>query len=145
VRVAEEKAWRRKLRERVERIVQLEPGEEIAHLVQGQHRPRMWLGLEFVVGTWAFILLRYYTVVVTDRRLLLVRGSKLTARPKRVEWDEPLESVVVDARKHGLLLDKLFLRRRTQEGLIRLRVARRFRSETDGIAEAVGAGAAATA
>jgi hypothetical protein len=142
-----EKKWRRKLRERAEQVAAetLEPGEQIVNVVQGQARPRFWLGLELLIGAWMFFLIKYYTVALTDRRLILLRGSKLTGRAKRVEWAEPRESVVVDMHKHGLLLDKLFLRRRTQEGMVRLRVARRFRSETDAVADALGAGAAAAA
>jgi hypothetical protein len=137
---APEKKWRRKLRERTESIAAgtLEPGEQIVNIVTGQARPRFWLGLELLIGSWMFFFIKYYTLALTDRRVILVRGSKLTARPKRVEWAEPPESVVVETYKRGFLLTKLFLARRHADGVVRLRVGRRFADEAAEIAATLG-------
>jgi hypothetical protein len=137
---APEKKWRRKLREQTEHVAAetLEPGEEIVSLAQGQARPRFWLGLELLLGWVMFFFIKYYTVVLTDRRLILLRGSKLSARPKTVEWAEPRESIVVETFKRGFLVSKFFFRRRHAEGVVRLRVARRAADEAEQIAAALG-------
>jgi hypothetical protein len=136
-----EKGWHRKLRERVEGAVAgtLEPGEQIQTVVQAQVWPRFFLGLEALFGPLMFLLVKYYTVALTDRRVILLPGSKATGRPTGVEWAAQREAVTVETYRPGLLVTKLFLTRPGTDEILRLRIARRFSDTAERIAGALGA------
>jgi hypothetical protein len=72
----------RSIGERAQRSLEgrLEPGETIASVTFGQSRPRGWLGLDALVGVFALFATRYWYLVLTDRRLFMVRTPKTPGR-----------------------------------------------------------------
>jgi hypothetical protein len=73
----------------------MEPGEQIQAQTLSQSGPSPWLA--GLIG-WLVMLLvgaRYYFIAVTDRRVLFMKASLLTGRPKGLAWADPREAVVV--------------------------------------------------
>jgi hypothetical protein len=72
----------------------LEPGEQVVVGVMSQTGPSPWLA--GAVGILIMLLLgaRWYYVVVTDRRVIAMKASMWTGRPKGgLAWADPLGSV----------------------------------------------------
>ena len=108
---------------------ELESGEEIeAILPFGRTGLSPWLiGL---VGWLFFVFVRYYGIVVTDRRVLFVRS-------KRVEQAYPRAAVKVVAFKRGRLWGLLHLDRPTA-GPLKLSFSFRFNGQAETVARALG-------
>jgi hypothetical protein len=133
---------RAKLRQKIDDAVRgtLEPAEEIEEFVFGQVRPRLFLGLEALLGPLLILFaIRYFYVAISARRLFVIAAPKTKTGPGDVVWAEPFEGVVVERYKEGVLWTLLFFRRRTDEKLLRFRTSRTFNQRTRRIAEALGA------
>lgn len=78
----------------------LEPGEEAQAETLSQSGPSPWLagvGPAGVIG-WLNMLIagdRYYFIVVTDRRVLFMKASMMTGRPRGLAWADPRGAVEV--------------------------------------------------
>jgi hypothetical protein len=77
---------------------QLRPGEEIQSVLVGQ-TSSMWLML---LGALPFLIVnQYYTIIVTDQRVLVCRSGKLTSTAvKSVARELPRQTIIGPA--HGL-------------------------------------------
>ncbi len=73
----------------------LEPGEQVvagAYTVSG---PTPFLaGLVGIVGM-LFMGMRYYFMAVTDRRVVFLKASMMTVRPKGLAWADPRSAVAI--------------------------------------------------
>jgi hypothetical protein len=103
---------RAKIKEQMEGTVRpyLEPGEQIVAEGMTLKGPNPWLvsGLLGLIG-WMFMA--YYYLVVTDRRVLYVRASTWTQRPKAVEAAEPRGSVAITSDEPKAVWSRMQLRR----------------------------------
>jgi hypothetical protein len=117
----------------------LEPGEQEVASVNAIAGPSPWLatGLLGLVGQ-AFI--KYYFVVVTDRRVLYVNMSRVSGRPKDLAMADPRSAVSVEGYKPSNLWSVLKLNRGEGKPL-KLNVHRIWREELDQVAQALGAAA----
>jgi hypothetical protein len=90
----------------------LEPGESIRGTTFGQIRPRLFVLYEMLFG-WlvSMIASRYVYLVLTDRRVILIRLGRSGRLPSDVLWDEQLSALTVDRLRRGYLLMALNLRR----------------------------------
>jgi hypothetical protein len=133
---------RAKLRQKIDAAVRgsLEPDEEIDEFVFGQVRPRMFLGLEVLLGPFVVLFaVRYYYLAISARRLFVIEAPKTKTGPGAVDWVESFEGVVVEKYREGILWTLLYFRRRTDESPIRFRSSRTFNARTQKIAGALGA------
>jgi len=123
---------RRKLVEHV--APQLEDGEQVAAtLPYGQTGPTPWLSLL----TYLFMFfIKFYGVVATDRRVLLVRRTLLLNRIKGVESVHAPSQVRVVGWKPGAIWGVLKLD--VAGAPLRLNVPRMHRTDADGLAVALG-------
>ena len=120
---------------------QLEPGEQVqAILKSSQTGPSPWLWS--IIGYIWIMFIKYYAIVVTDRRVLLVTLSKLSGRPKTFAEAYPRSAVRVKEWKEGALWSVLRLERPTG-GELKLNVARVMRGGAEKVVAALGAGPAA--
>jgi hypothetical protein len=115
----------------------LEPGEREVASVNTIAGPSPWLatGLLGLIGQ-AFI--RYYYVVVTDRRILFVNMSRVSGRPKDIAIADPRSAVSVVEYRPASLWSVLKLNRGEDKPL-KLHVHRIWREELDQVAKALGA------
>jgi hypothetical protein len=73
----------------------LEPGEQLQAQTFSLSGPSPWL---IGIFGWLFMLLlgqRYYFIVVTDRRVLFMKGSLWTGRPKGLAWADPRSAIQI--------------------------------------------------
>ena len=116
---------------------QLEAGEEVnAVLNSGQTGLPAWLAMN-LVGMLMFFMVRYYAVVVTDRRVLVLRLGGLSGAPKAIEEAYPRSAVKVHDYKAPRLYGVLSLERPTA-GLLKLQLIRQSREGADAVAQALG-------
>lgn len=115
----------------------LEQGEREVASVNAIAGPSPWLatGLLGLIGQ-AFI--KYYFVVVTDRRVLYVNMSRVSGRPKELAMSDPLSAVNVEEYKPSNLWSVLKLNRGEGKPL-KLNVHRIWRDELEQVAQALGA------
>lgn len=121
---------------------QIEGGEQVvANLPHGQTGPTPWLAL---LTYLFFFFIKIYGVVVTDRRVLMVRRTLMLNRIKGVESALPRDQVRVVEWKPGALWSVLKLE---IAGVpMRLNVHRMHRNDAEGLVAALGsAPGAATA
>lgn len=119
----------------------LEPGEGEVASVNTIAGPSPWLstGLLGLIGQ---ALIKYYYVVLTDRRVLFVAMSRVSGRPKDLALAYPRSEVQVTEYKLASLWSVLKLRH-GQDKPLKLNVHRIWRDELERVAEALGAGATA--
>jgi hypothetical protein len=115
----------------------LEPGEREVASVNAIAGPSPWLatGLLGLIGQ-AFI--KFYYVVVTDRRVLYVSMSRFSGRPRDLAMSDPRPAVSVTEYKPSSLWSVLKLNRGEDKSL-KLNVHRIWREELEQVAEALGA------
>jgi hypothetical protein len=116
----------------------LEPGEREVASVNAISGPSPWLatGLLGLIGQ-AFI--KYYYVVVTDRRVLFVSMSRVSGRPRAVAMSDPRSAVTVAEYKPSSLWSVLKVNRGEDKPPVKLNVHRIWREELEQVAEALGA------
>jgi hypothetical protein len=114
----------------------LEPGEAIASVTFGQSRPRGWIGLDAIIGVFALFATKYWYLVLTNRRLFMVRTPKTPGRATEVVWAEPFSAIAVDRFKRGRLWMLLYVRRVSDGQVIRYRAQRTGPGATANVAEA---------
>jgi hypothetical protein len=102
----------------------------------GMARRRWWLGLEILIGAFAWFATTYYTLVLTDQRLIMVRLLRRSGRPRDVVWAEPHAAIAVDRFKRGRLWMLLYLRRVDDGQTIRFRAQRSAAGATARVTEA---------
>ena len=96
----------------------LEPGEQVQAVFVGQTASQYWAMLGFV---WFLAKNRYYTVAVTDRRIALFEGGRMTlASPKTLAASLP---------RHTKLGPATGLWWKTQIGGVQLHVHKRFHKD----------------
>ncbi|HZR13173.1 MAG TPA: hypothetical protein VFC33_07980 [Acidimicrobiia bacterium] len=125
-----------KRRERIAGFVmpQLEAGENVEVVV-----PTAQTGPSPVFGPLAcmvFFAVRVYAPVLTGRRLLLLRCSKWTGRPKTIDAAYPRGEVRVERYAPGSLWGKLTLS--LPGSTLDLNVHRMVRTDTDSLTAALG-------
>ena len=100
----------------------LEPGETIRGTTFGQIRPRLFALYEVLFGWLASILSsRYAYLVLTDRRVILIRLGRSGRRPSDVLWAERHSALTVDRFRRGYLMMVLNLRRVSDGQVVRFR------------------------
>jgi hypothetical protein len=133
------------LRERQQRTVErraqeflqttLLPGEQIRGVTFGMSRPKSWVGVEVLLGALAWFATTSYYLVLTDRRLIMLRLGKARSKPSRIEWDEPHTAIAVDRFKRGFWWMLLYMRRVRDGRVIRFRAPRSAFGATDRVNE----------
>jgi hypothetical protein len=113
----------------------LHSGETIVGVTVGQGRPRGLFGLELLVGVFAMLSIKYYYVVLTNQRVLMLRLQRSSGRPDEVVWAEPHTGMVVDRFKRGRMWMLLYLRRVSDGQVIRFRTQRLVWGATDRVTE----------
>jgi hypothetical protein len=88
----------------------LEPGEQPQMGFFTQSGPAPWIyalgGLISVLVAWAAGMGNYF-VVLTDRRILFVRGSLMSNRPKGLAWADPRSRLAIHDVKSGKIWTRL--------------------------------------
>jgi hypothetical protein len=121
----------------------LEPEEQVKATAYAMSGPNPLLLAE-LGGIWLRMLLqKLYFITVTDRRVLFVKASMWTNRPKGLAFAYPRDVVGVISASRGFIFYVLKLRIVGRKDL-RLNFNRNWRQEADAIAAAIG-GAAQTA
>jgi hypothetical protein len=119
----------------------LEPGEQVEAETLTQSGPSPWLvGL---IG-WLFMLLagaRYYFVILTDRRVVFMKASLLSRRPKGLAWADPRSAVrVSDVQLTNALWSK-FRYTRPDGKELRLNIHRFWREDAQALVDGLVAAA----
>jgi hypothetical protein len=116
----------------------LEPGEQVAAASLAESGPSVYLAL---VSAWLRLLLnRPYYMAVTDRRVMFVRLSKMTYKPKRLEWSDPRAAVAIVENSPGSMWSHMRYRR-PDGSQMRLNYYRTWRDDMAGVIQALGTGA----
>ena len=81
----------------------LEPGEQVVAGVMSQTGPSPWLAGAFGIVIMLLMGARWYFVAATGKRMIVMKASMLSGRPKGLAWADPLGSftlhdVVTDAK-----------------------------------------------
>ncbi len=115
----------------------LEPGEQVQAETLSQSGPSPWLA--GVIG-WLIMLIggaRYYFIVVTDRRVLFMKASMMTGRPRGLAWADPRGAVEVsDVNLTNAVWSK-FRYQRPDGKDIRLNVHRFWRNDGQAVVNAL--------
>ncbi|HJP66612.1 MAG TPA: hypothetical protein VKA30_09955 [Actinomycetota bacterium] len=135
-------AFRRaKIKEQFGSAVQevLEPGEQVQAETLTQSGPSPWLtGL---IG-WLFMLVagaRFYFIVLTDRRVLFLKASLLSGRPRGLAWADPRGAVRISDVQLGNTLWSKFRYARPEGKELRLNIHRIWRSDAQELVQALTA------
>jgi hypothetical protein len=116
----------------------LEPGEQVAAGSYTISGPSPWLqGVLGFIGMLA-LGMRYYYVAVTDRRVLFMKASMWTQRPKGFAFADPKGSVAIHDVDPSALWSH-FRYRRPDGKEIRLNFHRMWRDEMETVVRALGA------
>ena len=103
---------REKIRQAIDASIQsqLEPGETIVAQGLTLKGPSPWLAAG-LLGWIGWMLIRYYFIVVTDRRVLFERTTMFWGvKPKKLEAAEPRAQVSVIKNKVNPLWSKVWIR-----------------------------------
>jgi len=115
----------------------LEPGEHVQAETLSQSGPSPWL--VGVIG-WLIMLIggaRYYFIVVTDRRVLFMKASMMTGRPRGLAWADPRGAVEVsDVNLTNAVRSRLRYHRPDGKD-IRLNVHRFWRNDGQAVVDAL--------
>lgn len=108
-------------------VGRLGAGDTINVILSGVTRQSRWW--DVFLGAFAITLRRPWYVVLTSHRVLVIARDRRSGSPTGIEWDEPRSTVQVDKYSAGRLSGKLFLRRPSDEQILKLIVNFRQRSE----------------
>ncbi len=115
----------------------LEPGEHVQAETLSQSGPSPWL--VGVIG-WLIMLIggaRYYFIVVTDRRVLFMKASMMTGRPRGLAWADPRGAVEVSDVNLTNAVWSRFRYHRPDGKDIRLNVHRFWRNDGQAVVDAL--------
>jgi hypothetical protein len=115
----------------------LEPGEHVqagAYAVSG---PSPWLTGAIGIVLMLVLGMRYYYLAVTDRRVLFMRASMLSQRPKGLAFAYPVSSVSISGTTVATLWSNFKLQRPDGKP-IRLNFHKIWRDEMQQVARAIG-------
>lgn len=117
----------------------LESGEQIVAVVgQAQTGPTPW----FFLLTWLIAFwIRYWGLVLTDRRLIFVKCSSFTGGPRSVDHSVPRDQVRVLEYKPPKVWGKLVLQ--TGSETLKVNVHRISRDDVNALVQALGGVASA--
>jgi hypothetical protein len=115
----------------------LEPGETEQASVNTIAGSSPWLA-QGLLGLIGQALVKYYYVVVTERRILYITMSRMSGRPGELAMADPRSSVSVAEYKPSALWSVLKLKRPDGK-ILRLNVHRIWKDELEGVARALGA------
>lgn len=117
----------------------LEPGERIVAESAVVSGPSPWLaqGLFGIIGILLFGV-RWYFLAVTDRRVVFVKMSLWTGRPRGFAWADPRVSVGVSDVEVTATVWSHFLYRRPDVKDLRLNVHRFWREDGQAVVAALG-------
>jgi hypothetical protein len=116
----------------------LEPGEQVQAASLTTSGPSPWLAGAFGALIMLLAGMRYYYVIVTDRRVIFMKASMWTGRPKGVAWSDPRDQVQVRDVNVAKVWSRLRYRR--PEGKeIRLNFHMFWKDEFKALATALGA------
>ena len=107
----------------------LEPGEELREGFYCQTGPNPWWLGAIGIGVMLLFGLRYYFIGVTDRRILWVKGSFWSARPKGLAWADPVGQPSITAVVSDAKLWNSFRYTRSGGKKLRVNVHRFWRDE----------------
>ena len=117
----------------------LEPGEQTQAGGFTTTGPSPWLAAGIGVIFMLLLGMRYYFVVVTDRRVLFMRSSMMSGRPKGLAFAHPRGQVSISDVKLAKLYSSL--KYHGPDGkTLRLNFHRYWRNEMEGIVAALSAG-----
>jgi hypothetical protein len=106
----------------------LEPGEHQIVAVRTIAGPSPWLAEGFLGLLWQF-LVKYYYVVVTERRVLFIQYSRMTGRPKKLAFAEQRGPGLLVGQKVSTLWSWFKVHSSTLNKTVRLNVDRYWREE----------------
>lgn len=114
----------------------LEPGEQVQGVTMAQSGANPWLAYSFgAIG--ALILMKFWYLVLTDRRLIFMGGLK-GAKRADVRSADPRSAAGIALWKPSGLWSKLSIRR-ADGSVTKLYINRRFRAEAAALVAALGA------
>lgn len=101
------------LRRRIEEATGpfLEPGEEVQVAAPAMSGPSPWLTMAFGGALGMALFNRSYGVLLTDRRVIFLRASMWTSRPKGLAFSVSRSGTSVAGFKPGAVWTKLRIRR----------------------------------
>jgi hypothetical protein len=123
-------------RNKVAAIVQpeLEAGEQIvATIGQSQTGPTPWF---FLITYFIIFWIRYWALVLTDRRVIFVKCSTWTGGPRAVDHSVPRDQVKVLEFRTGTVWSKLTLQAGPET--LKLNVPRISRDDATAFVQALG-------
>jgi len=106
----------------------LEAGEHQLAAVRTIAGPSPWLAEGFLGILWQF-LVKYYYVVVTERRVLFIKFGRMTGRPKNLAFAEQRAPGLLVDSKVSKLWSWFKIHSSTQNKDLRLNVDRYWREE----------------
>ena len=122
----------------------LEPGEQVRAAGYSVSGPSPWLTGAIGIFLMLFLGMRYYYVAVTDRRVVFMKASLLTQRPKGLAFAYPLSSASVSDLTVGKVWS--YLRLQPAGGKqIRLNFHKWWQEEMQQVARAIQSGARSAA
>ena len=114
----------------------LEPGERELASVNTIAGASPWIA-QGLLGLIGQFLVKYYYLVVTDRRILFIQMSRLSARPMGLAMADPRSGFEVESYKPSAVWSVLKVKR-PDGSTLRLNVHRFWRDELDEVASALG-------
>jgi hypothetical protein len=116
----------------------LEPGEQVEAASLTTSGPSPWLAGLLGIIVMLLMGMRYYYVLVTDRRVVFMKASMMSGRPKGLAFADPKGQAGITQVKVAKLWSSLRYRR--PEGKeIRLNFHRIWRDEMQAVVQALGA------
>jgi len=131
---------RAKVKQRFHAAIQalLEPGEQVLAETRCQSGPSPWLTRPLGLLLAIHMGMRPYFIVVTDRRILFMRVSLVTGRPKGLAWADPKAGAQFhDTHLGNVVWSKTYYRRPDGED-IRLNIHRFWLEDGQSVVAAVG-------
>ena len=118
----------------------LEPGESLRGGFYCQTGPSPWWFGAIGVLIMLALGLRYYFIAVTDRRIVWMKASFFSARPKSLAWADPLGSAAISNVVANAKLWNVFTYQRPGQKQLRVNVNRYWADELrDALATMQGA------
>jgi hypothetical protein len=117
----------------------LEPGEQVEGGVFCQTGPSPWLAGAIGIIIYMAFGARWGYFAVTDRRVLFVKGSIWSQRPKDLMWSDPKPQIrVSDVKADAALWNKFRYHRPGGAKPVRVNVHRIWRDELQSVMAALG-------
>ncbi len=107
----------------------LEPGEQVQAQTLTQSGPTPWLMGAIGIFIMLAMGMRYYFMVVTDRRVLFMKASMWSQRPKGLAWADPRSAVALSDVDANAVLWSHLKYRKADGSEIRLNFHRLWRDE----------------